>query len=294
MRVAVAGASGAVGVPLVRVLREAGHDVLELSRRAGVDVLDRESLQRAFAAAPPDVVVQQLTAFPATLGKQEMRRGVEQTNRLRTEGMQNLVATAPQARFISQSVAFAYRPEKRLHKEPDPLWFEGPRPAPLVTAAVSEMERTTLNTDGVVLRYGFFYGPGTWYHHDGAMAEMLRARRMPVIGRGRAVWSFCHVEDAAAAVLPVLAHGRGIYNVCDDDPAPVREWLPAFAEAIGAPKPRRVPRWVARLAGGPYAVSQFDEIQGASNRRFKENFAWRPEHPTWRDHLGMSQRCLAP
>lgn len=284
MRVAVAGSTGAVGVPLVRRLREAGHEVIELSRRAGVDVLEPASLERALAGRPPEVVVQQLTALPADPVNGDMLGGQVQTRRLRTEGMGNLVAAAPQARFVSQSIAFAYRPKDRLHTEQDPLWTDGP--AAGSAEAILEMERITLAAGGVVLRYGWFYGPGTWFAADGATTGELRRRRLPVIGRGRGVWSWCHVEDAAAAVLPALERGSGIYNVCDDDPAPAREWLPALARSIGAPKPWRVPRFVARRMAGDYAVAQFDEIQGASNERFKSDLGWTPLHPTWRGVLG--------
>ena len=289
MRVAVAGATGAVGVPLVRRLREAGHDVVEISRRAGVDVFDRDALRRALASAP-DVVVNQLTAWPADrYTPKEMAAGMQRTIRLRVEGTQRLIEAAPGVRMISQSLAFHYRPKDRLHVEDDELWKDGPDPLPASTAALEVLEEATLHTGGVVLRYGPFYGPRTWYAPDGAIAKMLEGRRMPIIGRGRGVASFCHVEDAAAAVLSALEAGTGIYNVVDDDPAPAAVWLPELASTLGAPKPMRVPRSAARVVAG-YAVAQFDEFQGASNERFKRDLGWVPMYPTWRGVLGTQER----
>jgi nucleoside-diphosphate-sugar epimerase len=266
------------------MLREAGHEVVEISRRAGVDGFDRAALARAMDPQP-DVVVQQLTALPAEYKRLAMEEGVRLTNRLRTEGTRNLAEAAPGARLISQSITFQYRPKERLHVEGDELWTDGPGQLPEMTAALIEMESLTVERGGVVLRYGYFYGPRTWYSREGSMGKELQRRRLPIIG-GRGVFSFCHVEDAAGAVLPALERGSGVYNICDDDPAPVSEWLPAFAEAIGAPKPLRVPRLVGRAGGGAYAVAMFDEFQGASNERAKQELGWQPRHPSWRGVLG--------
>ena len=285
MRVAVAGSTGAVGAPLVAMLREAGHEVVEISRRAGIDVFDREAVRRALDPQP-DMLVQQLTAFPPRYARLAMEEGVRLTNRLRSEGTRILVEAAPGARLISQSICFAYRPvRERLHAEDDPLWADGPGTLPSIVAALAELESLTVQAGGVVLRYGHFYGPGTWYARDGALPRELARRRMPVIG-GRGVFSFCHVEDAAAAVLPALERGSGIYNVCDDDPVATSEWLPALAEAVGAPKPLRVPRIVGRAGGGAYAVAMYDEFQGASNARARAQLGWEPRHPSWRGVLG--------
>lgn len=301
MRVLVAGATGAVGRPLVKALAGSGHDVFagsrsqqraEELRRLGaepvvLDALDEDSVERAVTAARPDAIVNQLTAIPRALEPRKIQQQFEATNRLRRAGTANLMAAAARhgaRRVVAQSVAFAYRPTGRgLWVETDDLWVE----AGEIVRAVADLERQTLNTEGVegiVLRYGFFYGPGTSNAaSDGAAAEEVRKRRFPIIGNGSGVWPFIHVDDAAAATVAALEHGvAGVYNVVDDDPAPMREWLPEFAAVIGAKPPRRVPKWLARLAAGPLFVHYGTTLQGASNEKAKRGLGWQPSHPSWR------------
>jgi nucleoside-diphosphate-sugar epimerase len=301
MRVFVAGATGAIGRPLVPQLIAAGHEVTGMTRsergvsslrEAGagaalVDVFDADALGAAMAEARPEVVVHQLTAIPEDLDPRKMEEQFEATNRVRTEGTRNLLAAARASgagRFIAQSIAFAYAPrEEGLHGEDDPLWAEATR----IYAAVQEMEGLVLDAeglDGLVLRYGFFYGPGTGYAPDGGSAKAVRKRQFPVMGRGQGQWPFIHIDDAASATVAAVERGApGVYNVVDDDPAPLREWLPAFAEAIGAKKPFRVPKLVARLAAGKMAAHYGTAMRGASNDKAKRELAWSPHYASWRE-----------
>ena len=301
MRVFVAGASGAIGRPLIPQLVAAGHEVTGMTRSeenaaqlreagaaaAVVDAFDAAALTTALANAKPEVVVHQLTAIPEDLDPRKMEAQFETTNRLRTEGTRNLLAAARASgarRFVAQSIAFAYAPrEGGLHGEDDPLWAE----ATPIFAAVQEMESLVLGAEeleGVLLRYGFFYGPGTSYAPDGGTATAVRKRQFPVMGRGHGQWPFIHVDDAAAATVAAVERGApGVYNVVDDDPAPLREWLPAFADAIGAKGPLRVPKFVARLAAGKMAAHYGTTMRGASNEKAKRELAWAPRYASWRD-----------
>lgn len=298
MRVFVAGATGAIGRPLVERLVQDGHEVWGLTRsedRAtalealgahGVvaDALDRDAVLRAVGSAAPDAVIQQLTALPQQVTPTAMAEGYAQTSRLRTEGTRHLLDAAPTARHVVQSIAFSLRPEGDWVKDEDaPLFTDAPEPMGGVSRRLGEMEDAVVAAGGVVLRYGFFYGPGTWYHRDGAIGEMLLKRRYPVIKPGTARWSWLHVEDAVSATVAALQGGApGVYNVVDDQPAPAAAWIPAMAEALGAKRPRRVPAWLAKRVAGPMAVYYANEVRGASNARFKRTFGWEPRHPDWR------------
>jgi nucleoside-diphosphate-sugar epimerase len=301
MRVFVAGASGAIGRPLVPRLLSAGHEVTGMTRseesaaalrEAGaaavvVDVFDAEALRPAMAGAQPEVVIHQLTAIPENLDPRKMEAQFEATNRLRTEGTRNLLTAARECgarRFIAQSIAFAYAPRPGgLHDEDDPLWAE----ATPIFAAVQEMENEVLGSgdiEGLVLRYGFFYGPGTSYAPDGGTAAVVRKRQFPVMGRGEGEWPFIHIDDAADATVAAVERGDpGVYNVVDDDPAPLREWLPPYAEALGAKKPLRVPKFVARVAAGKMATHYGTAMRGASNEKVKRELAWSPSYASWRE-----------
>ena len=299
----VAGASGAIGRPLVRRLVEAGHRVTGMTRRepaaaeieaAGArgvvcDVFDAEALRAAVAEARPQVVVHELTALPPKLDPR--RKGVyEATNRIRREGTRNLVAAARAAgarRLVAQSVAFLYEPTGGpVRSEADPVMSAAPGEFGTSLAATLDLERQVRGADGlegVVLRYGFFYGPRTAYAADGFQASEVRRRRFPIVGRGDGVFSFVHTEDAAAATVAACERGDpGIYNVCDDEPAPVRDWLPAYAEALGARRPLRVPTWLARLVAGPAVTAFATTLRGASNAKARAELGWEPAHPTWR------------
>lgn len=303
MRVFVAGASGAVGRPLIPKLAAAGHEVTGMTRSeerarpireagaraAVVDVFDVGALRAAVEEAHPEVIVHELTALPDRLDFRQ-KDVYEPTNRVRTEGTRNLLEAARAAgahRFVSQSIAFAYRTDGgRVKTEDDPLIDDAPAPFESGIKALREMESTVLGADGLdglVLRYGFFYGPGTHYGDDGAIVQDVRRRRLPVIGRGTGVFSFIHVDDAADATVAAVERGApGIYNITDDEPAEMREWVPVLAEAAGAKRPLRVPRWLARLAGGRQAADFATELRGASNEKAKRELGWAPAHPTWR------------
>jgi nucleoside-diphosphate-sugar epimerase len=297
MRIFVAGATGAIGVRLVPQLTERGHEVVGTCRSSDktdrlreqgaepvvLDLLDREAVRRAVAASGPEAIVHEATALAGMNDVKHFDRSFAQTNRLRTEGTDALLAAARAVgigRFVAQS--FAGWPYAReggpVKSEEDPL---DPTPVPAMRetlAAIRHLERAVLEAGGAVLRYGGLYGS----LHD-VQLPLVRKRRFPVVGDGGGVWSFVHLDDAAAAtVLAVERGARGVYNIVDDAPAPVREWLPALAAAIGAKPPRRVPRWLAHLASGESGVALMTEIRGASNRKAKEELGWTLRYPTWR------------
>ena len=306
MKIFVAGATGALGQHLVPALVSNGHEVVgmtskpekqDLVRSLGArpvvaDALDPDAVAQAVAEADPQAIVHQLTA----LGKIDMRdyEGTfALTNRLRTEGTDHLLAAARAVgveRFVAQSYAgwpFA-RTGAMVKSEDDPLDPTPAEPMRSTLEAIRYLEETVTGatwTEGIVLRYGGFYGPATGFglHPEGDMVELLRKRKFPVVGRGTGVWSFVHIEDAASATVAATEHGeRGIYNVVDDDPAPVNEWLPDAASAIGARKPMRLPRWVGRLAAGEAAVVMMNEVRGASNAKAKRELGWKPRYASWR------------
>jgi nucleoside-diphosphate-sugar epimerase len=297
MRVFVAGASGAVGARLVPQLLDRGHEVIGTSRspqkadrlRAQgadaivLDLLDAPVVREAVVAARPEAIVHQATALAGVTDFKHFDRSFEQTNRLRTAGTDALLAAAREAgvgRFVAQS--FAGWPYAReggpVKTEEDPL---DPSPVPAMREtldAIRYLERTVTAAGGLALRYGGLYGSP----EDGQL-ELVRKRRFPIVGDGGGIWSFVHLDDAAAAtVLAVEGGAPGIYNVVDDEPAPVREWLPALAEAIGAKPPRRVPRWLARLLAGESGVVLMNEIRGASNEKAKRELGWTLRFPSWR------------
>jgi len=302
MRVFVAGASGAIGRPLVRQLVAAGHSVTGTTRReeraaeiraAGAaaivcDVFDRPALEAAVRDAVPEVVVNQLTSLPADFNPRKIDYGP--TNRVRKEGGENLMKAALASgarRYVTQSIAFLYAPEGDWVKDEEARPFEDAAP-PFRDAvgAVLAHEREALGTEGIeglVLRYGQFYGPDTYYSPGGSIYRQVSKRMVPITGPGSGMASFLHVEDAAAATVAALDHGPpGIYNVADDEPAPGREWLPLYAAAIGAKPPRHVPTWLARLAGGRMAVEFGVNVRGASNAKAKRELGWQPRYPSWR------------
>ncbi len=307
MRIFVAGASGAIGTQLVPALVASGHDVVgmirrpekqELIRQCGArpilaDGLDPEAVARAVAKTEPEVIVNQLTALTGVLMKRDVEAGFAATNRLRTEGTDNLLAAAKEVgtrRFVAQS--FAGWPYERsgapAKDETAPLDPSPPKPLRTTHAAIRHLEGAVTGPDwieGLVLRYGLFYGPGTSISLDppGEHVEQVRRRSFPVVGNGAGVWSLVHVGDAAAATLAAVNGGEpGIYNVVDDEPAPVSEWLPVLAVAVGAEPPRHVPRWLARLVAGEAAVVMMTEIRGATNAKAKRELGWQPLHPSWR------------
>ncbi len=309
MRVFVAGASGAIGTRLVPQLVERGHEVIGTSRSAekaehlralgaepvALDLLDRAAVRRTVLEAAPDAIVHQATALADLTFSRNFDRTFAKTNRLRTEGTDALLAAAREARvgrFVAQSFAsFRTAREGGLVKtEDDPL-----DPAPVAStressAAMRHLEEAVTDAGGIALRYGIFYGAA----NDG-LIEPVRKRQYPIIGDGGGVASWIHLDDAAAATVLALEHdGPGIFNVVDDEPAPVREWLPVLAEALGAKPPRRFPRWLARLVAGEAAVVMGTEARGASNAKAKRELGWQPRHPTWREGFKAAYASTAP
>ena len=309
MRVFVAGASGAIGRPLIPKLVAARHEVTgmtrsdasaEAIRHAGahaavVDVFDADAVRAAAEEAGAEVLVHELTALPDRFDfrKKDL---YAPTNRLRTEGTRNLLDAARAAgarRFVSQSIAFAYRNDGgRVKTEEDPLLEDAPGPFGSGVRALRAMEAMVLGAegmDGLVLRYGFFYGPGTHYAEDGAMVADVRRRRLPIVGKGTGVFSFIHVEDAADATVAAVERGApGAYNVTDDEPAAMSAWVRVLAEAAGARRPLRVPVWLAKLVGGRQAADFASELRGASNEKAKRELGWQPAHPSWRTGFAES------
>lgn len=311
MRVLVAGARGAIGRPLVPRLVAAGHDVtgttrsqerVEAIRSAGatpavVDALDAAALREAVERAAPEVIVHELTALPERFDPRKPEI-YDATNRVRRDGTRNLLDAARAVgtrRFVCQSIAFAYAPRARAEvmDEDAPLNLDAPPPFSEGMRVIDEMERAVLGAEGIeglVLRYGWFYGPGTYYAEDGSMAADVRRRRFPVIGSGAGLFSFIHVDDAAEATVAAVSRGApGAYNVVDDEPAPMREWLPVYADAIGARRPRRVPVWLARLFAGKMAAS-INVQPGASNAKIRRELGWEPRWSSWREGFREAPR----
>lgn len=309
MKVFVAGATGAIGRELVPRLVEAGHVVHGMTHRPEnrallvelgatpvlADALDAAQVARAVAEAEPDAIVHELTAI-GDVDTRHMEKSFALTNRLRTEGTDHLLSAGQAVgveRFVAQSHIMAYaRTGGAVKTEEDPddrAPTAGIRPN---LEALEHLEEAVLGaswTEGVVLRYGWFYGPGTSMARGSEQAEMIRRRKFPVVADGGAVWSWIHVADAAAATVAAVERGiRGTYNVVDDDPATVAEWLPALAGELGAKPPRRVPRFVGRLFAGETGVVMMTELRGASNAKAKRELDWRPAHPTWREGLAAA------
>jgi nucleoside-diphosphate-sugar epimerase len=302
VRVFVAGASGVIGRSLVPRLVSAGHEVTGTTRKesgaeqiraagAGAaicDALDAAAVEDAVIEANPETIVSELTSLPEDYDLRTI--DYEPTNRLRVEGGRNLISAGRKVgtrRYISQSVAFVYEPEGDWVKDEEAPTYVNPpgRFAPgLVATLTSEREAIAAEgMEGLVLRYGQFYGPDTYFDRDGSIAKQVRSRRFPVVGKGDGVFSFVHVDDAADATVAAVERGAaGIYNVADDDPAPIRDWLPVYAEALGAKRPLRVPTFVARLVGGKMAAEMSTTLRGAANAKAKRELGWRPAHPSWR------------
>jgi nucleoside-diphosphate-sugar epimerase len=297
MRVFVAGASGAIGSRLVAQLVERGHEVIGTSRSAGnaervralggeaiaLDLLDARAVRKAVLESRPDAIVHQATALADVRFSRNFDRTFAQTNRLRIEGTDALLAAAREAgvrRFVAQSFASARyaREGGPVKTEDDPL-----DPSPVAStretnAAMLHLDQAVTYAGGIALRYGGFYGAS-----NDALLAPVRKRQFPIVGDGGGVSSFIHLDDAAAATVLALDHdGAGIYNIVDDDPAPVREWLPVLANVLGAKPPRHFPRWLARLFAGEAAVMMGTESRGASNAKAKRELGWEPRYPSWR------------
>jgi 2-alkyl-3-oxoalkanoate reductase len=306
MKIFVAGATGALGRRLVPLLVANGHTVVgttrtpdkaEALRAAGatpvvLDALDRDAVIDALTRAEPEVVVHQLTALAGFTDFRKLEEGFAATNRLRTEGTDHLlegIRRLPVRRIVAQSYAgpgFFARTGGPIKTEEDPFDPDPPASLRRTVEAVRYLERAVLEAEGIqgtVLRYGGFYGPGTSAGEGGVQLEAVRRRQFPIVAGGTGVWSFIHIDDAATATLAAIERGRtGVYNIVDDDPAPVAEWLPGLAAAIGAKPPRRVPAWLARLFVGEHGVVMMTESRGAANAKAKRELGWRPAYPSWR------------
>ena len=303
MRVFLAGATGAIGRPLVERLLADGHEVVGTTRDAAratalrergaeavvLDAFDADALQAAVRAAEPEVVIHQLTAFPQALDRKAMQAAVQMTSRLRRQTVPTFLDAARAAgarRAVVQSISFVTRPDGRpVHDEDAPLFLGAGPHLSGPAESVRDMEASVLAADGlegVVLRYGFYYGPGTWYDKAGTIGALIRSRGYPIIGGGQGRMSYVHVDDAVDATVRALDRGEpGIYNVTDDAPATHKEWLPEAARLMGAKKPRWAPVWLARRLAGDAAVHYATTLPGNANGRAKAAFGWQPRH--WRD-----------
>jgi nucleoside-diphosphate-sugar epimerase len=301
MRVFVAGGTGALGRRIVPQLVARGHEVTATTRSADktgelqalgarpvvVDGLDGVAVGRAVAEAQPDAIVHQMTALAGTADLRRFDRWFATTNELRTTGTRHLLAAA-QASGVEKVVAQSYtgwtnsRVGGPVKTEDEPLDPEPAKAQRESMDAIRYLERAVVEAplSGIVLRYGNFYGPGA----SESMVELVRARRMPIVGGGTGVWSFIHLDDAAAATVAAVEQGdAGVYNVVDDDPAPVAEWLPHLAEVVGAKPPMRLPAWLARVVAGEVVVRWMTEGRGSSNEKAKRELDWRPAWTSWRD-----------
>jgi nucleoside-diphosphate-sugar epimerase len=315
MRVFVAGATGAIGRHLIPRLLEAGHEVTALARTpekarvlqdqgveaALADAFDPEGVRDAVVTARPEVLIHQLTALPHRLNPRKYAEATEPTSRLREQTAPYFLAAAREAgvrRVIFQSISFIVAPQGApVVDETAPL-SDDP-----ITKATATMERYVTSAEaleGVVLRYGFLYGAGTWYAPDGFMAELARKRQLAVIGSGEGRSSFIHVDDAAAATVLALDHGKpGIYNITDDEPVPQRAWVPELARLIGARKPLHLPAWLVRLMVGRYFVLMGTQLRGNANAKARAELGFEPRFPHWREGFaavfgGARERTAAP
>jgi nucleoside-diphosphate-sugar epimerase len=306
MRIFIAGATGAVGKRLVPLLVANRHEVVGTTRSADkvgdlralgadpvvLDVLEAQAAGRAVSEAEPDVVVHQATALSSLTSMRNLDDAFEETNRLRTVGTDNLLAAARAAgarRFVAQSFAgWPYAKEGSAVKDEEaPLDPSPPAGAAQTMAAIRHLEATVVGAEGIegiALRYGGFYGPGTSLFEGGEHIDAIRKRKFPIVGSGAGLWSFIHIDDVAAATVAALEHGRrGLYNIVDDEPAATTEWLPYLARVLGAKPPRHVPEWLGRLAAGEQLASMMTEGRGASNAKAKRELGWRLIYPTWRE-----------
>lgn len=308
MRIFIAGGTGAVGIRMVPLLVAAGHEVYGSTRHeagcetlAGLgatgivmDPLDPQSVADAVTKASPEVIVHQLTALGSLSGNlKKWDQDFAMTNRLRTEGTDHLLAPARGAgvrRFVAQSFGGGWTLERTggwIKDETSSLIADPGKEARGTLAAIRHLESAvTAATDleGVVLRYGNFYGPGNAASRDGAIGELLRKGKMPVVGGGTGVWSFVHIDDVASATVAAIDRGApGIYNIVDDEPAPVNQWMPYLAEQVGGRNPMRLPAWLARPLIGEFGVALMTSVRGSSNAKAKRELGWTPSYPTWRE-----------
>lgn len=301
MKILLAGASGAIGQPLVDLLVQEGHDIhgmtqskeraLIIAGKGGkpviVNVLEREALFSVMAAIKPDIVIDMLTHLPKDYTPEAMRQAAEMDAKIRSEGGGNLHEAAlahAVKRYIVQSTGFWYEPGTGLADENTPFAFDAPPPIDASVRLYSDIEKRVLeNTqmEGVALRFGFFYGPKTWFHPSGSVAKQIRSKQFPIIGSGEGVWNFIHIEDAAKAARSAIYCLPGAYNVVNDHPAPMREWLPALARYLGAERPSWISQEEGLKIGGEGAVYYATKLRGASNLKAKREFNFQPRNFEW-------------
>jgi len=304
MKVLVAGGTGTIGRRLVPLLLREGHDVAVLGRSEdelgrvnalgahghACDVFDADLVERVFVEVSPDVVIDQLTSLPASLKPRQLRAVYERNNRVRWDGGGNILSAAKTAgvkRLVLQSAAYWYEPYSgpALKDEEQPLFLDAPEPIGEAVRTMAAVEKRGLESgfEVVILRYGMFYGPGTWYSADGDVGQQVAGRRFPLIGDGQGVFSFIHIDDAAAATVKAVTGPAGVYNVVDDRPTRFCEWLPAFASALGAKTPMRVPVWLARMAAGSAMVTWMQTLKGATNARARDHLKWEPRFRSYEE-----------
>lgn len=305
MKIFLAGSTGVVGRHLLPILVENKHDVVALIHTPGkgriveelgarpivADVFKKDELLKAIQNTKPEIVIHQLTALTGAGSFKKFDKEFALTNRFRTEVLDTMLEAARNSgarRFIAQS--FCGWPYERkggpVKTEADPLDPEPPKSFSQSLAAIRHLEQavtTTKNIEGFVLRYGIFYGPGTGFSKDGTIVKTIRNRKLPIVGNGNGTWSFVHMKDVAMATLAAITNGfPGIYNIVDDEPAPVKTWLPYLAEAVHAKSPRKLPVWLARFFIGDGGVSMMTKIRGASNQKAKKELGWQPIYKSWR------------
>jgi len=303
MKVFLAGSTGAIGRPLAAALAASGHQVTGTTRSErgrvfltglGVtpvilDALNAEAVQAAIKRSSPDVVIDQLTALPTRYRRDELLIAFEPNRRLRIEGGANLLKAAEAAgvqRYIVQSGGFLAAPGVGLADESTPFAVDGPPGVAANARMYEEIERRATQSaslDAVILRYGIFYGPGTWFNRDGDIVDQLRSRMFPIVGAGEGVWSFIHVEDAASATVASINGAPGVYNIADDQPIALRDWLPAFADSVGAPRPGTITEADALQAAGPEFVYYAMRLRGASNAKARGKLDFQPRRLPWLD-----------
>jgi nucleoside-diphosphate-sugar epimerase len=311
MRIFVAGGTGAIGRPLVTSLAAAGHEVVVFSRSEGRvaalgvpgivpavgDAFDADTVTRAVQSSQPEVVINQLTSLPQTVNPVAVKRGFDLTSRLRREVSGTLVVAALAAgarRIIAQSISFAYRPGPGVRTESDPLWTEAKGQIGVLTTSLAALEAATLGDaglEGVVLRYGSFYGPGTYFAPGGLYANLLAKRRLPLPGDGGGIFGLVHIEDAASATTAALEGPTGTFNVVDNAPAPASEWMPFVARLLGAKPPRHVPESIARLGAGAFLTYLMCDQPAVSNQRARTELGWSPRYPDWHEGLPAALRA---
>ncbi|MBW4518707.1 MAG: NAD(P)-dependent oxidoreductase [Scytolyngbya sp. HA4215-MV1] len=302
MKIFVAGATGAIGRPLIAQLLANGHNVVALTRSsekaetlaqqgmesAIADVFDPDSIKAAITQAQPEVVIEQLTAYPKTYTRESMRAAAAFNTRIRLEGGANVLAAAQAAgvrRYLRQSIAFWAVPGSGLADEETPLAFDGSPAVAADARVVIELERRLLEApdlEGIILRYGFFYGSGTWFAPDGDVANQVRQQQFPIVGNGEGVWSWLHIEDAAIATVSAAERGNpGIYLIADNQPLKVREWLPVYARWLNAAPPPQVSVEDALQSGGADAIYYGTQMRGVSNAKARRELNFQPRSLEW-------------